>query len=79
MKKKIWLYKLTDATGTERVVVVDDQSVSGCIGGYDREGDWHEFHDFECAVDNIHLWALKYDMELTCTPIEIDLSEVIFE
>lgn len=76
MKKTIWLYKLTDATGTERVIVVDDPSDSGWIGGYDREGNYHQFED---SMYLIYDWALQYDMKASCSPGEIDLSEVIFE
>ena len=76
MKKKIWLYKLTDAVGIERVVVVDDPSDSGCIGGHDREGDYHQFED---SMYHIYDWALQYDIQVSCATMEIDLSEVIFE
>jgi hypothetical protein len=49
---------------------------SGCIGGYDREGDYHQFED---SMYHIYDWALQYDMDASWTTMEIDLSEVIFE
>ena len=76
MKKTIWLYKLTDALGTERVVAVDQPNDIGCIGGCDSAGDWKQFNgDMFVLLD----WANDYDMKVEFATVELDLSNVAFK
>lgn len=68
--KEIWIYRLIDAKGDKCYTVVDDPSDSGCIGGYDVDGKYHQYDSYE--LYHAYEWAEERGMTLSCVNIEID-------
>lgn len=76
MLKKIYLYRLTDARGDQRVVVVNDLSDNGCIGGYDKNNQYQQYDSYE--LYHAYEWAEKHGMKLESGSMEIDIPETVF-
>lgn len=76
MKKTIYLYRLTDAAGDQQITVVDEQSDDGCIGGYDRDGKYHQYDSYE--LYHAYEWAEKHGMKLESGIMEIDVPDSVF-
>jgi len=76
MKKTLYFYRLTDATGAQEVVVVDDPTNDGRIGGKGADGKYHQYDSYELyyAFD----WAKERGMQLESGSMEIDIPDNIF-
>ena len=77
MLKKIYLYRLTDARGEQQMVVVDDLSDNGRIGGYDKDGKYQQYDSYE--LYHAYEWAEKHGMKLESGSMEIDVPETVFQ
>lgn len=76
MKKTLYLYRLTDAKGDKRIVVVDDPSDDGIIYGCGNDGEFHQFES--CEIYHAYIWAEKWGMKLQSGTMEIDVPDDIF-
>ena len=77
MKKTVYIYRLTDANGDQKFTIVDDPSDSGCIGGYNKEGQYQQYDGYELYY--AYEWAQERGMKLTCGTVELDMDNVDFQ
>lgn len=75
MKKKIYVYRLTDAQGNQDYTVVDDVSDNARIGGYDTQGKYQQYDSQELYY--AYNWAQEHGMKLEFGNFEIDLNPSI--
>lgn len=76
-KKTLYLYRLTDARGDTRTVVVDDPSNDGCIGGYGADGKYHQYDSYE--LWHAYDWAKERGMVLESGTMEVEIPDDIFK
>lgn len=77
MKKTIIVYRLIDALNKTHIVVLNKSSYIGTIGGYDKDGIYHQWDSEE--LYHAYEWAESHGMKLNCAEMEIDIPETIFE
>ena len=76
IQKELTFYRLTDALGNKKVTVVDDPTNNGCIGGYDKDGNYHQYDSYE--LWHAYDWAEKLGMKLESGTMKLDISDSIF-
>lgn len=77
MKKTMYLYRLTDANGDQTITVVDDPSDNGCIGGYDKGGQYQQYDSYE--LWHAYDWAKEHGMKLESGTMEVDVPDNVFK
>lgn len=66
---KVYVYKVTDAEGTECFGVVQDPSDALCVYGYDYEHTYHQFDSTEAY--HVYSWAEKHGFK-----VEMKIKEI---
>lgn len=74
--KTLYFYRLTDARGDARIVVVDDPNDDGCIGGYDANGKYHQYDSYE--LWHAYAWAKERGMVLESGTMDVEIPDAIF-
>lgn len=77
LKKRIYLYKLTDALGNINISVLDDPSDCGFIWGYDINGVPSCFQ--EQPLHFAYDWANRNNFKLESGEMEIEIPNEIFK
>lgn len=77
MRKKIYLYRLTDARGNKQITVLDEPSDIGTIGGYGSDGKYHQYDSYE--LWHAYSWAEERGMKLESAEMEIEIPDSVFE
>jgi hypothetical protein len=75
--KTIHLYRLTDARGFQTFTVVDDPADNGCIGGYDKDGKYHQYDSYE--LRHAYTWAEERGMKLEYAEMQIQIPDALFK
>ena len=76
-KIKVWVYRLTDCQGNQRLDVLSDCSENLTVGGYDKDGKYQQYDSYEAY--HAYGWAQKHGFRLECATFEKDVSELKFE
>lgn len=76
MKKKAFLYRLTDAKGDQHFTVINEAGDNGMIGGVGDDGEYHQFDS--SAMYHAYKWAEERGMKLECATVEIEVTDAMF-
>jgi hypothetical protein len=77
MKKRIYIYRLTDALGNIDIAILNESDGDETIGGYDKDGQYHQYDSYELyyAYD----WAKKHGFVLESATVDLEIPDEIFD
>ena len=78
MKKTIYIYRTTDAHGTQMVCILNESNdTGGILFGYDSNGVCHQYDSYE--LYHAYEWAEKWGFKLESGTMEIEIPDDIFK